>query len=89
MIKIIIIGAGPIGCYTAQLLNEKDRDFDITIIEEHLEIGRPIHCAGLVSMDVLTQIKVPISDDVIINRIKNRRLYADNLRIKQVYFLLF
>ncbi len=83
--KIIIIGAGPIGCYTAQLLKEKDRDFDITIIEEHPEIGRPVHCAGLVSMDVFTQIKVPINDDVIINRIDGAEFFLnhDSFRINR------
>lgn len=67
--KILIIGAGPVGCYTARLLEQNCPDFDIEIIEEHTEIGKPIHCAGLVSRDVLSQIKIPLEEDVVINHI--------------------
>jgi len=83
--KITIIGAGPIGCYSAQLLKEKNRDLDIAIIEEHAEIGRPVHCAGLVSTDVFTQLKLPINDEVVINRIDGAEFFLnhDSFRIKR------
>ncbi len=76
--KIVIIGAGPIGCYTARLLKEKGSDFDIEIIEEHSEIGRPIHCAGLVSKEVLSEIKFPLSEDVVANRIDGAEFFFDD-----------
>lgn len=76
--KIVIIGAGPIGCYTARLLKEKGSDFDIEIIEEHSEIGRPIHCAGLVSKEVLSEIKFPLSEDVVVNRIDGAEFFLDD-----------
>lgn len=76
--KIFIIGAGPIGCYAAQLLKEKNKVFDITIIEEHAEIGRPIHCAGLVSVDVLNQIKIPLNDNVVINHIDGAEIFLNH-----------
>jgi len=50
--KIVIIGAGPIGCFTAQLL--KLYGFNPLVIEEHSQIGRPIHCTGLVGSKVFT-----------------------------------
>jgi len=46
MQKIVIIGAGPIGCYVGQIL--KSYGYDPLIIEEHSEVGRPLHCTGLV-----------------------------------------
>jgi len=58
--KIIIIGAGPIGCYLAQLL--KLYGFSPLLIEEHEEVGRPVHCTGLVGKSVFSEqgrIKLP------------------------------
>lgn len=75
--KVIIIGAGPIGCYVAQLLKKSGNGFDITLIEEHQEIGRPIHCAGLVSPDVFSELKVFIDDDMIINHIDGAEVFLN------------
>lgn len=72
--KIVIIGAGPIGCYTAQLL--KKYGFDPLIIEEHSEVGRPIHCTGLVGSRVFDE-KRPYSlpSASIINTINGAVIY--------------
>jgi digeranylgeranylglycerophospholipid reductase len=73
--KVLIIGAGPIGCYTARLLKEKIKEVDIEIIEEHEKIGRPIHCAGLVSTDVFTQSQLAIDKNTIINHIDGAEFF--------------
>ncbi len=44
---VIIIGAGPVGGFMAKLL--ADQDCTVLMIEEHLEIGKPFQCAGLVN----------------------------------------
>lgn len=44
---IIIIGAGPVGLYTGKLLSSNG--LRVMILEEHREIGKPLHCSGLVS----------------------------------------
>jgi geranylgeranyl reductase family protein len=44
---IVIIGAGPIGSYTAYRLSKLG--YKIRIFEEHPEAGRPEQCAGLVN----------------------------------------
>jgi geranylgeranyl reductase family protein len=46
----IIVGAGPSGGYVSSLLSKQG--FDVGLFEEHHEIGRPIQCAGLVSLRV-------------------------------------
>jgi len=46
MQKIVIVGAGPVGCYTAQIL--KNYGYEPLLIEEHSQVGRPLHCTGLV-----------------------------------------
>lgn len=74
--KILIVGAGPIGCYTARLLKEKN--LDVEIIEEHPEIGRPIHCSGLVSRNVLSEMKVSLNDEVVVNHIDGAEFFFDS-----------
>ena len=65
--KILIIGAGPVGCYTAQLL--KRIGLEPIILEEHSKIGKPVQCAGIVSSKLLSMTKTFVSDNTIINRI--------------------
>lgn len=67
MRKIIIVGAGPIGCYLGQLL--KKGGIDTLVVEEHKQIGRPVHCAGLVGRKVFDEARVPITDKTILNTI--------------------
>ena len=65
--EIVIVGAGPVGCYTAQLL--KKYGFKSRIIEEHRELGKPIRCAGLVGREVFKNNLLPLSESSIINHI--------------------
>jgi len=65
--EIVIVGAGPVGCYTAQLL--KNYGIKTRIIEEHQEVGKPIRCAGLVGRQVFEETLLPLSENSIINRI--------------------
>lgn len=67
--KILIVGAGPIGCYLAKLLEAKKDKFEVVVLEEHEKIGRPVHCAGLVSTDVLKEAKFAIDPGTVINHI--------------------
>lgn len=83
--KILIVGAGPIGCYTARLLKEKRPEYSVVLIEEHPEIGRPVHCAGLVSAQVLTETKVDIGTDFVLNRIDGATLFlnGDSFKVRR------
>jgi digeranylgeranylglycerophospholipid reductase len=47
--NIAIIGAGPVGCYAGHLLS--DLGHDVSIYEEHSQIGAPIQCTGLLTSD--------------------------------------
>jgi geranylgeranyl reductase family protein len=82
--KILIIGAGPIGCYTARLLKEKGGNSDVVVIEEHSGIGRPIHCAGLVGQNVLSEIKINFKaqDGVMLNSIDGAEVFFDGESFK-------
>ncbi len=84
MTKVLIVGAGPIGCYAARLLMGKNPGLDIAIIEEHSVIGRPIHCAGLVGRNVLSEIKIDcvLTDGVILNNIDGAQVFLDGENFK-------
>jgi len=88
--KIIIVGAGPIGCYTAQLL--KHHGFDPLVIEEHAEVGRPVQCAGIVGKGIFEEMVLPISRDSIVNTINGGRVSFNGdsfeLRRKNVAYII-
>jgi len=70
--KITIIGAGPVGCYTGYLLAEQGHK--VTIIEEHETIGLPFQCTGIVSSEFADIIKIKRS--FLKNTIKKARIYS-------------
>ena len=81
--QIVIVGAGPIGCYTAQLL--KKYGFSARIIEEHKEVGKPVRCAGLVGKQVFEKTLLPLSKSSILNRIDGALIFYgdDSFQIKR------
>jgi geranylgeranyl reductase family protein len=50
----IVVGGGPAGSFAA--LNLARHGFDVTVFEEHAEIGVPSHCAGHVSIKGLSSL---------------------------------
>ncbi len=76
--KIVIIGAGPIGCYTAQLFNKFMPGTDIINVEEHPQVGKPVHCAGLVSNRIFQDSKIPLDKGCILNIIDEARFFFNS-----------
>lgn len=66
----VIIGAGPIGSYTAMKLES----LNPIIFEEHKQVGLPCHCAGLISKRLTNLINVP--DELILNKISGAKLFS-------------
>lgn len=81
--EIVIVGAGPIGCYTAQLL--KKYGIKARIIEEHKEVGKPVKCAGIVGRQVFEDTLIGISKSSVINQINGAFFFykEDNFRIER------
>ena len=81
--EIVIVGAGPAGCYTAQLL--KNYGFETRIIEKHLEVGKPARCAGFVGRQVFENTVLPISKSSIVNQINGALFFygEDSFLIKR------
>jgi flavin-dependent dehydrogenase len=72
MYDVIIIGAGPAGCRTAELLAKEKK---VLVIEEHREIGVPVQCTGLVSSKLL-EIHLDIPKGIIQNKINVARFFS-------------
>ncbi len=49
-LRVAVVGAGPCGSLVGRLLAK--RGHEVFLLEEHVEIGKPRHCTGLVSRDV-------------------------------------
>jgi len=71
---VVIIGAGPSGLISANAIAK--RGFQVTVLEEHAEVGLPSHCAGLVSVDGLSLIDVKPNSAFIQNRVKGARFHS-------------
>ena len=54
---VIIVGAGPIGSYTARLLAEKG--LDIGLFERNRSIGKDVNCSGIVSIECFRRFGLP------------------------------
>lgn len=65
----VIVGAGPAGCKTAEMIAKSG--YDVLVLEEHPEVGKPVQCTGLVSEKIG---KIP--EEIIVNKIKKARFYS-------------
>lgn len=72
--EILVVGAGPAGLIAAREAAQKG--VEVTILEEHAAIGRPCHCAGLLSLKGLTTIGIPSRGQFIQNRVKGARFFS-------------
>lgn len=69
---ISIIGAGPSGSYLAYLLAKEGKE--VNVFEEHLDIGKPVQCTGLVT-NYISKV-LGIDDEFIVNIINRVKIIA-------------
>ena len=72
--EIAIIGGGPAGSFLAYSLAKEGKE--VTVFEEHKEIGNPIQCSGVITQEIEKLISIPKS--IIINKITKVRFYSPN-----------
>ena len=53
MLDVAVIGGGPGGLHAATLL--ASAGFDVTLFEEHHEVGQPVHCTGVLADDAFRE----------------------------------
>ncbi len=80
----IVVGAGPAGLLSAGTIAH--RGFDVAVFEEHGTVGKPVHCAGLLSTSGLKTLGLNPPDHVIQNQVKGARIYSpscDSIEIQR------
>ncbi len=72
---VIIIGGGPCGSYSAWNLVKKS--VNVTVLEEHNEIGVPCHCAGHLSINSLKNLGFyPLPGKIVENVFSGAKIYS-------------
>jgi digeranylgeranylglycerophospholipid reductase len=91
---IYIIGAGPAGNFLAYNLAKKN--YEVSVFEEHKEIGKPVQCTGLVTHHIKEALEPlnfeNIKKEFLINTIKKTRVFSpDNksveIELKENYII--
>jgi geranylgeranyl reductase family protein len=71
---VVIVGGGPAGLLAATRCAEAG--LDVLLFEEHMIIGEPTHCTGIVSLETAEFAKVP--EEIVLARLSRARLHAPN-----------
>ena len=74
-VMIAIIGAGPSGSYLASMLSKAGKD--VSLVEEHPEVGHPIQCTGILSSSS-DSLNIKIPEKLVVNKIKRVELISPN-----------
>jgi geranylgeranyl reductase family protein len=75
---IIIVGGGPIGCFLGGVLAKAGKD--VSIFEEHGQIGKPVQCTGIVTEELGKIFR--LEEEFIVNKLDKVRVYAKNKKIE-------
>ncbi|MFX0181693.1 MAG: geranylgeranyl reductase family protein [Candidatus Hodarchaeota archaeon] len=78
---IAIIGAGPSGSLAAWEAARNNSEMSISIFEEHIQIGQPPHCSGLISLEGFNNLGLnlqKITQTVGYNSIKRAKFVGPN-----------
>jgi digeranylgeranylglycerophospholipid reductase len=69
---VIVIGAGPVGSYTAYLLAKEG--LQVGIFEKNTEIGKDINCTGIISTECFTKFNLP--QDIVLKPIDSIKAFS-------------
>ena len=57
MRDVAIVGGGPAGLTAARTL--AGHGHDVVVLEEHPQIGVPVHCTGVLGLDAFSEFDIP------------------------------
>ena len=79
--EVIVIGAGPVGCYLGSLLAKAH--INVALIDQRRKIGVPVQCAGLITPRVFSQFHIPI-EGIVQQTIKGAHIIAPDNTILSI-----
>lgn len=71
---VVVVGGGPCGSFSA--VAAAKRGTKTSVLEEHMEVGTPSHCAGHVSIHGLKTLGLEVPRDLIENRVRIARFHS-------------
>ncbi len=74
---IVIIGAGPIGCFLGGLLAKKGKN--VAIYEKKAEIGKPIQCTGIITPEIKKILN--LKKEFIANKTSKIKIFSKNQKL--------
>ncbi|MBI2264814.1 MAG: NAD(P)/FAD-dependent oxidoreductase [Armatimonadetes bacterium] len=75
MYDVAVVGAGPAGNWVSYLLSRQG--FEVLVLEEHKDIGLPIHCTGVVGNDLFEEFDVP--KDACLRELNRFKVFSPSL----------
>ncbi len=80
VLDVVVIGGGPSGLSASW--SAASQGVEVVVLEEHEEIGRPRHCAGLVSGEGLRLIGMPRKGEYVENEVRRAVIVADGFYVE-------
>jgi digeranylgeranylglycerophospholipid reductase len=72
--EAVVVGAGPAGLIAAREIAR--RGFEVKVLEEHDVVGKPNHCAGVLSVEGLRRLNVEPSPEFVQQEVMGGTLYS-------------
>jgi len=73
---VVVVGAGPAGCLAAKTAASKG--VHVVLLEEHAEIGAPVHCAEGLSLNGIMDAGLEPVKPIVSQKISRARVFAPN-----------
>lgn len=77
----IVIGAGPVGSYAAQLLAVCG--FNVAVLEDHERIGEPMQCTGIIGVECFE--RFDLSTESVLRKARSAKLFSPSGKIIRLH----